>query len=95
MYCQIIFAQDPETLEEAENLLYEEGGWVTEESIKATIEYLSGWDYGSENEYDDALADEIEENRGDDVYYDEESGYTIVARRGLYVSLWRECDDPI
>ena len=89
MYCQIIFAQGDETMDQAEELLYD-GGFPTIENIHAAAEFLAQWDYGYENEYDDALAPEIEKNRGEDLYYDEESRYTIVSQRGLYISLWRE-----
>ena len=90
MYCQVVFLQNPDELEEAESILYGERGWVSAESIDATARYLSSWDYGAENEYDDALAQSIEKHPGDDVYPSSEGTYTIVARRGLYISLWRE-----
>ena len=87
MYCQVVFAQDYETLDEAEDLLFA-GGFPSVENIRNTVAFLSQWDYGVENEYPDALSDEIERYRGDDVY--EEGKYILVSRRGLYISLWRE-----
>ena len=89
MYCQIIFAQGDETMVEAESLLYA-GGFPTVENLREAVDFLSQWDYGTDNEYDDALAESIEHNRFEDCYHDDESGYTIVSKRGLYISLWRK-----
>ena len=92
MYCQIIYAQQDEVMDEAEDILYD-GGFPTVENIHEAAEYLAQWDYGYENEYDDALYDELERPRFDDSYYDDETGYTIITHRGLYISLWREAID--
>ena len=91
MYCQIIFAQSDETFDEAEDML-REGGFVTSENIERTIEFLSQWDYGAESEYDDALVDEIEDNRGEDIYESEDGQYVLVHFPGLYIGLYRVID---
>ena len=92
MYCQVFFTQDTETLNEIENLLYDEGGWVTTESIHDTAQYMSNWDYGAENEHEDNLAEEIEDSIYVHRYLDEETGYTIVIQAGLFAALWREAE---
>ena len=94
MYCQIIYAQQDETFNEAEEILFD-GGFPTIENIHAAVEFLSQWDYGYENEYDDALSEDMEVSRFDDVYEDEDSEYTLVVHRGLYIALWRPVVDEL
>ena len=89
MYCQIIFAQENEVYDEVYERLYD-GGLVCIENIEDAIDYLAQWDYGVENEYDDAIVEDLDRCIGDDVYESEDGEYVLVFRSGLYAALYRK-----